>query len=165
MSVRFSSKGWPDSYKTALHLSEANPKNGLTHEVPLSGAALEILHNTARREGREFVFGEGRGGFSGWSKSKTRLDARIAKAGILVRPWRLHDLRRTAATRMAEMGTLPHVIEAVLNHISGHRAGVAGIYNRATYAREKREALDLWSKYIAGLTTETAWVQSKDRRS
>lgn len=128
-------------------------KNGLKHEVPLSNAALHILQSIPRREGREFVFGEGQGGFSGWSKSKTRLDIRVAKGGAVLRPWRLHDLRRTTATRLGELGTLPHVIEAILNHISGHKAGVAGIYNRATYAREKREALDLWSKYIAGLTT------------
>lgn len=126
-------------------------KNGLTHEVPLSGAALEILRNTARREGRDFVFGEGRGGFSGWSKSKTRLDTRIAKAGAVMRPWRLHDLRRTVATRITEIGILPHVVEAILNHVSGHKAGVAGIYNRATYAKEKREALTRWADYILGL--------------
>ncbi|MBO1908881.1 tyrosine-type recombinase/integrase [Microvirga sp. 3-52] len=126
-------------------------KNGLTHEVPLSDMALEILRSIPRREGRDFVFGEGQGGFSGWSKSKTRLDARIAKAGAVVRPWRLHDLRRTTATRIAEMGILPHVVEAILNHVSGHKAGVAGIYNRATYAKEKREALNGWADNILGL--------------
>jgi integrase len=131
-------------------------KNGLTHEVPLSGVALEILRSIPRRVGRDFVFGEGRGGFSGWSKSKTRLDARIAKAGAVVRPWRLHDLRRTAATRLGELGTLPHVIEATLNHISGHKAGVAGIYNRATYAKEKREALNRWADYIHGMKDKPA---------
>lgn len=116
-------------------------KNGLTHEVPLSVAALKLLRSIPCREGREFVFGEGRGGFSGWSKSKVRLDTRIAKTGTFVRPWRVHDLRRTVATRLADLGTLPHVVEAILNHISGHKAGVAGIYNRATYSNEKREAL------------------------
>ncbi len=55
----------------------------MPHEVPLSGAALEILQSIPR-EGREFAFGEGQVGFSGWSKSKTRLDARLAKAGALV---------------------------------------------------------------------------------
>jgi integrase len=126
-------------------------KNGLPHEVPLSDAALEILRSIPRREGREFVFGEGQGGFSGWSKSKVRLDTRIAKACAIVRPWRLHDLRRTTATRLGELGTLPHVIEAILNHISGHKAGVAGIYNRATYATEKREALNRWADYVLRL--------------
>ncbi len=52
---------------------------------------------------------------------------------------------------MAELGVLPHVVEAVLNHVSGARAGVAGVYNRASYAREKREALDLWAAHVAGL--------------
>jgi integrase len=65
---------------------------------------------------------------------------------------RRHDLRRTAATRMAELSTLPHVIEAVLNHVSGHRAGVAGIYNRATYAKEMREALERWAQHVEEIT-------------
>jgi hypothetical protein len=56
--------------------------------------------------------------------------------------------RRTAATRMADLGVLPHVIEAVLNHVSGHKNGVAGIYNRSTYAAEKRAALDLWASHL-----------------
>jgi integrase len=65
--------------------------------------------------------------------------------------WTLHDLRRTMATRMADLGVQPHVIEAVLNHVSGHKAGVAGVYNRSTYADEKRAALDLWGSYVATL--------------
>lgn len=65
-----------------------------------------------------------------------------------VKDWTLHDLRRTAATRMADLGVQPHVIEAVLNHVSGHKAGVAGIYNRSTYAAEKRAALNLWANHL-----------------
>ena len=53
------------------------------------------------------------------------------------------------ATRLGDQGALPHVVEAILNHVSGHRAGVAGIYNRAIYATEKREALDKWSETVA----------------
>jgi integrase len=128
-------------------------KNGRPHDVPLSLPVVEILRGLPRREGRSFIFGGGQGGFSGWSKSKARLDARIAKAGNEVRHWRLHDLRRTAATRMAELGTLPHVIEAVLNHLSGHQAGVAGIYNRASYSMEKREALDQWASHVTRLAS------------
>lgn len=123
-------------------------KNGLVHEVPLSRPALEILATQLRTEGRSLLFGHGVGAFSGWSNSKERLDKRIAASGFVMPPWRLHDLRRTAATGMASIGVLPHVVEAVLNHISGSKAGVAGIYNRATYAREKREALDLWATHI-----------------
>ena len=87
----------------------------------------------------------------GGSKSKTRLDARVLKAGSTIRPWRLHDLRRECAIRMAETGILPHVIEAVLNHVSGHREGGAGIYDRATYQKEKREALYEWADYVLRL--------------
>src|SRR4051812_49636282 len=57
--------------------------------------------------------------------------------------WRLHDLRRTTVTGMAELGVQPHIIEAVVNRLSGRKAGVAGVYNRATYAGERRDALAL----------------------
>jgi hypothetical protein len=57
----------------------------------------------------------------------------------------------TVATRMAELGVQPHIIEAVLNHVSGHKGGVAGIYNRATYDKEKREALNLWAEHVTAL--------------
>jgi hypothetical protein len=49
---------------------------------------------------------------------------------------------------MAELGVQPHIIEAVLNHVSGHKGGVAGIYNRATYDQEKREALNFWAEHV-----------------
>jgi integrase len=124
-------------------------KNRKAHDVPLSPAAVAILHAIPRREGREYVFGAGAGAFQGWSNSKSALDARIAHAGGKGNPWRLHDIRRTVATRLGDMGVLPHVIEAVLNHISGHKAGVAGIYNRAVYAAEKREALNRWAAFVA----------------
>ncbi|MFC1456638.1 tyrosine-type recombinase/integrase [Microvirga arabica] len=139
-------------------------KNGLPHEVPLSDAALELLRGLPRRDGRLLVFGEGVGAFQGWSKAKAALDRRIAEGGVKVRPWRLHDLRRTVATRLGELGVLPHVIEAILNHISGHKAGVAGIYNRATYAKEKREALDRWAAHITALVADHQSSNTRDVR-
>jgi hypothetical protein len=60
----------------------------------------------------------------------------------------LHDLRRSVATHMAELGVQPHIVEAVLNHVSGHKAGVAGIYNKAAYEREKRQALAIWADHV-----------------
>lgn len=127
-------------------------KNGREHEVPLSPAAIEILASVPRREKRALLFGEGEGAFSGWSKSKAALDKRIAENGAAVRPWRLHDLRRTMATGMGDkLGVLPHVIEAILNHVSGHKAGVAGVYNKATYRTEKRDALERWAERITSL--------------
>ena len=65
--------------------------------------------------------------------------------------WRLHDLRRTCATGMAEIGVAPHIVEACLNHISGHKAGVAGVYNRATYSAEKKSALQRWADHVDGI--------------
>jgi integrase len=101
-----------------------------------------------RRKDRAFLFGQGRQGFSGWSKSKLAFRQRAD-----LEDWRLHDLRRTAATVMADrLGILPHVIEAVLNHVSGHRAGVAGVYNRATYAKEMRDALERWADHVEAIT-------------
>ena len=118
-------------------------KNARPHEVPLSKDAMAILRATPRHDGRDTVFSDGSGGFSGWSRAKASLDKAANVEG-----WALHDLRRTAATRMADSGVQPHIIEAVLNHISGHKGGVAGIYNRAAYEPEKRAALDTLASYI-----------------
>jgi integrase len=122
------------------------------HEIPLSDPALDILREAPHRQGRAYLFGDGDGSFSGWSKAKTALDARLASVG----PWRIHDIRRTVATRVADLGVAPHVIEAVLNNISGHKAGVAGVYNRATYLPERRQALDLWGAHVATLVAGKA---------
>jgi integrase len=124
-------------------------KNGQPHEVALSDAAVAILKSVRHRAGRQLVFGEAGGSFQGWSKAKTALDRRIRNNGAQLSSWRLHDIRRTVATRMVETGTPPYVVEAILNHISGHKAGVAGIYNRATYAIEKRRALEQWDRRLA----------------
>jgi integrase len=133
-------------------LPKERTKNKRPHELPLSAQALAILGAHPRREGRELVFGEGEGGYSGWSLAKARLDARLAAAQRAPLPaWRLHDLRRTAVTGMAGIGILPHVIEAVVNHVSGHKGGVAGVYNHAEYAPEKRQALDRWGAHVAAL--------------
>ena len=89
-------------------------KNGIEHEVPLSKQALVILENIGRQDYRDFVFGIGEGPFSGFSRCKARLDK---KCGVAT--WTLHDLRRTMVTGMNEMGVAPHVVEAVINHVSG----------------------------------------------
>ena len=123
-------------------MSAERTKNKRSHSVPLSMQALDILRTTPMRANRDLLFGEGKGSFSGWSRSKQRLDQRSG-----VGDWTLHDLRRSAVTGMAELGCQPHVIEAVVNHVSGHKAGVAGIYNRATYAAEKRVALQMWADH------------------
>jgi integrase len=148
-----------------LKLPAERTKNNRAHEVPLSAAARAILQEQPRRAGRDLMFGEGDGAFQGWGRAKRALDGRILaarkaaakEAGADLRKvkpmpaWRLHDLRRTVATRMADIGVQPHVIEAVLNHVSGHKAGVAGVYNRSTYIAEKTAALALWAEHVTAL--------------
>jgi integrase len=122
----------------------ARTKNKRLHVVPLSGAALSIIKALPREAGRDLIFGAGDRGFTTWSHGKRAFDALV---GNLPR-WTLHDLRRTAATGMADLDVDPHVIEAALNHASGSKRGVAGIYNRSPYERQKRAALDRWSEHI-----------------
>lgn len=122
-----------------ISLPPERTKNKKPHDIPLSPPALAILKRRPRGN-HEHVFGKG--GYKSWSGGKKRLNLSIPD-------WRLHDLRRTMSTVMHdELGIAPHIVEAVLNHVSGHKAGPAGIYNRAAYAREKAAALALWADYL-----------------
>ena len=89
---------------------------------------------------------------SGWSKVKVRIDALTEEE--LCRgfePWRLHDLRRTAATGLERLGVPLQVTEALLGHTAGSKGGVAGVYQLHQYAEEKRAALEKWAQHIASL--------------
>ena len=122
-------------------------KNGRQHVLPLPPAALDIIAEVDRIDGRDHLFGGGADrGFQRWSASKRELDARAGVTG-----WTVHDIRRTVATRMADIGIQPHVIEAVLNHQSGQKRGPAGVYNRSTYEREVRTALATWAEHVLAL--------------
>jgi integrase len=129
-----------------IALPPARTKNKRKHELPLSRQALAIVERQPRRNSSPYLFSDVTG-FKNWDAAKVRLDARLR-----IGDWRLHDLRRTAATGMAELGVQPHIIEAVLNHISGHKGGVAGIYNRAKYSEEMRSALQRWADHIERIT-------------
>jgi integrase len=129
----------PDLATWTLPASRA--KNGEAHAVPLSAPMQDLIKSQPRFG--ELVFSGLRGAFSGWSKSKAALDARSD-----VRDWRLHDLRRTAATGLQKLGVRLEVTEAVLNHISGSRAGITGIYQRYDFAKEKRDALEAWGERV-----------------
>jgi integrase len=147
--------------KALWRLPASRTKNNLPHDVPLSEAAVAILQDAPRREvpgtagaeERDLIFGEGKGAFQGWSNAKSSLDARIRIA-----PWRLHDLRRTMVTGISELGIPPHIVEAVVNHVTGpSKMGVAGIYNRATYANEKRDALIRWAEHVQKNARDLMW--------
>jgi len=134
-----------DFDRDLISLPPERTKNARPHEVPMSGAVRDILK--ARTGTRDFVFGVGAGGFSGWTRCKERLDRRIGdELGKPLPHWTVHDFRRTAATRMVDLGEGPHIVEAVLNHVSGHR--VAGIYNRSLYKAEKAQALSKWATHV-----------------
>ena len=138
--------GWSEIRDGAIELPPNRTKNGRPHTIPLSAPAKAILDKQHKRHNRSHVFGRSDTGFYGWSFRKKGLDKKLSIA-----PWRIHDLRRTAVTGMAELGVQPHIIEAVVNHTSGHKGGVAGIYNRASYGKEKRQALDLWAEQVAAI--------------
>jgi integrase len=127
----------------------ARTKNKRAHKLPLMSLALGIIRSVPQLVGRDLLFGaHAADGFTAWGKAKRALDARL---GAKVKPWTLHDLRRSAATRLADLGVQPHVIEQVLNHQSGHKAGPAGIYNRSSYERDVRAALALWEDHLRSL--------------
>jgi integrase len=134
-----------------IQLPTKRVKNARSHDVPLSDAAIALLRAVPQRDGHDLVLGAGANGFSSFSIAKKALDVRAAAGGAPMPPWVLHDLRRTCATHMAKLGVQPHVVEAVLNHTGSHKAGVAGVYNRHTYEREKRAALDLWAEHVMAL--------------
>ena len=136
-----------DLQRAMWQLPAYRTKNGLPHAVPLSRQAMALISPRKRVEGRDLVFGTGQSSFSGWTKAKRRLDSQLK----LMEPWVVHDLRRSFCTHCAELGIAPHIIEAVVNHISGHKGGVAGIYNRAQYAQEKRAALQRWADHVESI--------------
>jgi integrase len=153
---------WPEinAETRQIELPGSRTKNKRPHIVPLAPLAWSIIASVERRpdwEARPYVFGRyGYAGLGGWTKGKAELDQRSTKArrGKPLQRWTVHDIRRTVATLMNELGIAePHVVEACLNHISGSKAGVAGTYNRAAYAEQKRRALERWADWIAELVS------------
>ena len=147
-------------------LPGSRTKNGRPHVVPLQPLAHDIITSMRQIAGKPgYVFStNGTTPVSGFSKMKARLDCAMlataqetaASAGcdprdVAITPWRLHDLRRTCATGMAEIGVAPHVIELTLNNVSGVRAGVAGIYNRSELLPERKTAMERWAVHVEGL--------------
>jgi integrase len=137
-------------------------KNGKPHLVPLNALAVATLGEVAAlrtksaetwpKQGLVFTT-TGKSGISGYSRAKSRLDEIIADLAQSAeaeppKPWRLHDLRRTLATGMQRLGVRFEVTEAILNHLSGSRSGVAAVYQRHDWAAEKRVALHAWADHI-----------------
>ena len=134
---------WSEVRSDRLALPGDRTKNHRPHMVPLAALAAQQL--PPQRKGYPWVFGRTRdAGFSGWSRCKERLDERIGVTG-----WTLHDLRRSFVTHAAEMRLAPvDVIEAFVNHVSGVRGGVAGVYNRSKLWDERVQLAQKWLDHL-----------------
>ena len=139
-------------------LPRERSKNGHELVLPLSEALIDMLRGLPGFGKNPYVFSFGGRGPVANFKWKNRLDAAMAaRLGEGFTPWRLHDLRRSAASGMAEIGIAPHVVERVLNHRSGVIKGVSAVYNRFSYQPEMRAALEAWSRRVDEIVSgETA---------
>jgi integrase len=131
-----------------LSLPGQRTKNGVAHVLPITPLMLSVIEQVPVRDGIDHLFGKG--GFTKWGRDKRLLDDKLDGS---VAKWTLHDLRRSAASGLGNLGIQPHIIEVILNHKSGFRGGVGGTYNRSPYEREVRAAMALWSDHIAAITS------------
>jgi integrase len=158
---------WQEVDGDTWTLPGSRSKNGDEHVVPLSPEVVAILE-ALPRIGRFIFTTTGKSPVSGFTRAKERVDRLMIETAnrtltasadpVAIPPFTIHDLRRTAATGMAGLRFPPHVVEAVLNHRSGTRRGVAGVYNRFNYAEEKRAAIEAWAMFVV----ETVQVDTSD---
>jgi len=136
--------------RTMWVIPGSRTKNKREHRLPILGLAADIIASVPEVPGRDFLFGLGPNGYRGWDLSAKRMRGWAGPTADFT----LHDVRRTVATMMAEDGIEPHHIEAVLNHQSGHKGGVHGIYNRATYQPAILAALAKWDSKLRSILGE-----------
>jgi integrase len=144
---------WAELDKTLWNIPAARTKNARPHNVPLPPQVVELINSLRPNEGR-FVFStqQGRVPISGFSDLKERLDARVQIA-----PWRFHDARRTFVTQVKELGfASPDVIEAAINHVSGVKSGVAGVYDRSEMLPQRKVLFAKYADHLWGLVGRPA---------
>ena len=138
-------------------------KNGKAHTIDLCPEALRLVGARMPEDGaRSHITGNrlvytttGQTPVSGYSRAKSRIDRKMkAELGDRFQPWRLHDLRRTAASGMAALGFQPHVIERVLNHVSGAQGGLVGVYQRHEYRDDRKRAILAWGEHVMALVAD-----------
>jgi integrase len=140
---------WQEIADDTWTIPAERSKNKRPHKLPITSLAAEIIATVPRKRD-DFVFGLTGEGFCAWSASKKLLDAKLNFG----EEWTVHDIRRSVATWMGENGIEPHIIEAVLNHNEAH-SGVKGVYNRAKYERQIRNALAMWNEHLHALISGT----------
>jgi integrase len=134
---------------TQINLPGTRTKNHRPHVVPLAPLTQTIIAEIPRIADCPYVFTtNGKAPVAIGSKIKNKLDAEIS-----IPAWRIHDLRRTAVTGMAELGIRPDVIELCVNHLSGTRGGIAGVYNKSELLPERRLALERWAVQVQGIVS------------
>jgi integrase len=159
--------GWEevDSERRLWTLPRERVKADRPHEVPLSSIALDVLKAVPRLAGSPYILTtNGAAPSSGFAKNKRKLDELLPAD---MTPWRLHDLRRTAASGMARLGINLPVIEKVLNHRSGTFSGVLAVYQRHDFADQKRAALEAWGRHVNALLSgkPAKIVRLREKRS
>ena len=140
---------WLDAAATQLEIPASAYKTARVHVVPFSVQVAALVRGLPRPEFGPYLLSSSGGmhAVSGFSKAKGQLDDLVAMdlgAGPL-RPWVIHDLRRSMATHMERLGVLPHIIEACLGHAL---KGVAGTYRHFSFLEEKRAALQRWADAV-----------------
>lgn len=158
-----------DRSKAEWHLPAERAKNSVASIIKLSAlmiAELDAVAGSDKWPRSGFVFTtNGTTAISGFSKAKARWDQAIAdlaakeaeEAGteaLPFAPWRIHDLRRTLASGLQELGVRFEVTEAVLNHVSGSKSGVAGVYQRYDWRPEKAAAMEAWAAHILSILSD-----------
>jgi integrase len=133
-----------DRKTRTVKLPGERTKNGREFIIPLSALAMKIIDDIGERDGRDLVFGNGEGGYSGWSHSKVALD----QMAELKEAWTLHDLRRTVRTGLGRLGVAPHIAEACLNHLPEK---LIRTYDKNRYEPEKRQALARWAAHVEAI--------------
>jgi len=118
-------------------------KNRREHTFPYSNITKAVIAEIPNDDDRLFK-GRGDNIWNGWSKTKLDFDPLDAQ-------WQLHDLRRTFASKHAGIGTPVHIVEKLLNHVSGTFSGVTGVYNRHTYLTEQRQAVQKYENHLQSL--------------
>ena len=138
----------------AWTIAKERAKNGKAHTVDLCTESLRLLQrpegdDSAQRADALLFSTTGYSAPSGFSRAKARVDGRMKEIlGDKFQPWRTHDLRRTAASGMAALGFQPHIIERVLNHVSGAQGGLVGVYQRHEYREERKRAIMAWGARV-----------------
>jgi integrase len=124
-------------------IPKSRTKNAKPHIVQLSDQSITVLKRITKQSPHVFAIHQGRP-FQDFAVAKRKLDELSQVTG-----WHLHDLRRTCVSGMARLGIVPHVADKILNHQSGTISGVAAVYQRHEFLRERKDALERWGGHVA----------------